>query len=645
MDHKVNEAPWVIRYRDCYYMLYNSNHTSLAYGNYGIGCAVADTPLGFNNEGKYPYPVLRDNWDRIHDNAQVLSPLSRETGVLWQYLEETPVDDWATAEYDDNSWKTGEGAFGNKSKPIYGGVMRSNWECETIWMRREFLLEDIPISGELRLFINYYGNAAVYINGVPACNVSGLSGGYTLQPVSAEAIAALRSGANVLAVQCTRHKPGIQYIDAGLYSFEKGKAEPVVQNCGQPNLVRGPNGFEWWLVYFAVYDGNPKRAQAIDRVFFFDRELVMLPPTTDMTPGTWRLPASATAKDSFASTLSSEHWRITSGQWHTDKDLLIQESVTENSFILMNQPPRNHYLFETSVLLDDVGKGSVGVVAWENAEEQRLLAGIDYEANAWYWQIENQQGKKKEIHPLPDNFNWNGWRMVQVRKNHDTFSLFIDDIPAPGEHIIIIPDVGEGCPGLFTNNARGTYGSVVDTIGWDEYGDNISGWGNSVDGTHSSGKWTTDKQGLSVTAGDEEAHVFKGDLLDNYEWSVQVKPIDPTPASTFGIYALYCDTDNYLRLSLNNAMNEIKIISSEGDKEYEPLTFPVRLRKHRLTSVEKSGLNLRIVRTGGRVAVYADGYEVVDFSDVWSAAQVGLFAEKTGCCFNGTTHFDRSDNH
>ena len=34
MDHKVNEAPFVVRYRDHYYMLYNGNHTGLEYGAY-----------------------------------------------------------------------------------------------------------------------------------------------------------------------------------------------------------------------------------------------------------------------------------------------------------------------------------------------------------------------------------------------------------------------------------------------------------------------------------------------------------------------------------------------------------------------------------------------------------------------------------
>jgi beta-xylosidase len=50
---RVNEAPWVVHYRDRYYMLYNANHTAAAFGNYGIGCAEASHPLGFSNPTKY----------------------------------------------------------------------------------------------------------------------------------------------------------------------------------------------------------------------------------------------------------------------------------------------------------------------------------------------------------------------------------------------------------------------------------------------------------------------------------------------------------------------------------------------------------------------------------------------------------------
>ncbi len=52
----INEGPFVFKYRNTYYMLYNANHTGDT--SYAIGCAMADTPDGFSNAGKLPDPVL-----------------------------------------------------------------------------------------------------------------------------------------------------------------------------------------------------------------------------------------------------------------------------------------------------------------------------------------------------------------------------------------------------------------------------------------------------------------------------------------------------------------------------------------------------------------------------------------------------------
>lgn len=53
---RINEAPFVFKYHSTYYMLYNANHTLDT--SYAIGCAAASTPIGFNNAGKLPGPVL-----------------------------------------------------------------------------------------------------------------------------------------------------------------------------------------------------------------------------------------------------------------------------------------------------------------------------------------------------------------------------------------------------------------------------------------------------------------------------------------------------------------------------------------------------------------------------------------------------------
>ncbi|WP_373830059.1 family 43 glycosylhydrolase, partial [Bacteroides heparinolyticus] len=61
MDNRVAEGPWVMKYRGRYYMMYNANHTSTEWGNYQLGVAEADSPLGFQNGSKYSHPVVGCN--------------------------------------------------------------------------------------------------------------------------------------------------------------------------------------------------------------------------------------------------------------------------------------------------------------------------------------------------------------------------------------------------------------------------------------------------------------------------------------------------------------------------------------------------------------------------------------------------------
>lgn len=58
---------------------------------------------------------------------------------------------------------------------------------------------------------------------------------------------------------------------------------------GQPNLVRGPNGWEWWLVYMA--NQGMQRDQYIDRVHFVNNKLSVDGITGKKTPGFHPQPA------------------------------------------------------------------------------------------------------------------------------------------------------------------------------------------------------------------------------------------------------------------------------------------------------------------------------------------------------------------
>jgi len=139
-------------------------------------------------------------------------PTSREVEQMWRYTFARPADHWFKPDFNDLSWRTGPGGFGNKLTP--GAVDRTPWHTSAIWLRREIILPDRPFTN-LQLQLNADDYADIYLNGVLAAQATKCTTGYQEFAISAEARKTLRPGSHVLAVTC-RDSGGGCYIDVGL---------------------------------------------------------------------------------------------------------------------------------------------------------------------------------------------------------------------------------------------------------------------------------------------------------------------------------------------------------------------------------------------------------------------------------------------
>ena len=139
-------------------------------------------------------------------------PTSKEKEQHWRYTFTRPADHWFKPDFNDLSWKSGPGGFGNKGTP--GGADRTPWHTNEIWLRREISLPDGPFT-HLLLQVHADDFADIYLNGVLAAKVSQSTPGYLEIAISEEARKTLRPGSNVLAVTC-RDTGGGRYIDVGL---------------------------------------------------------------------------------------------------------------------------------------------------------------------------------------------------------------------------------------------------------------------------------------------------------------------------------------------------------------------------------------------------------------------------------------------
>jgi hypothetical protein len=143
---------------------------------------------------------------------KLVVPTSAGDGITWRYTFEAPPDDWDQPGFDDSAWKTGPGGFGTKITP--GTAVRTEWNGPHIWLRREFNLPEVKTE-DLSLIVHHDDDVEISINGVPAAKATGATSTYETLPLNAKALAALRTGKNLLAVHC-KQTTGGQYIDVGM---------------------------------------------------------------------------------------------------------------------------------------------------------------------------------------------------------------------------------------------------------------------------------------------------------------------------------------------------------------------------------------------------------------------------------------------
>ena len=159
------------------------------------------------NHGQFPALPPAPAPPVSHD----LVPTSADTPKIWQYTTQKPSDDWAKPAFDASGWKTGPAPFGQ-------GVGQPNtpWTDTPgdIWLRRMVTLPaDIPAKLDVVTF--HDEDVEVYVNGVLAASAPGYTSNYALLPMSAAARAALKPGANLIAVHCHQTIGG-QMIDVGI---------------------------------------------------------------------------------------------------------------------------------------------------------------------------------------------------------------------------------------------------------------------------------------------------------------------------------------------------------------------------------------------------------------------------------------------
>lgn len=128
-----------------------------------------------------------------------------------QYTFREPMSGWEKLNFNDERWISGKGAFGTKRMP----ALHTLWQTKDIWVRREFVLPEVPQENDLYLIYSHDDIFELYLNGTQLVET-----GYEWRNdvvLKIERNLLVSGSRNVIAVHC-HNRTGGAYVDFGLFT-------------------------------------------------------------------------------------------------------------------------------------------------------------------------------------------------------------------------------------------------------------------------------------------------------------------------------------------------------------------------------------------------------------------------------------------
>lgn len=490
MDNRVAEGPWVIKYHDRYYMMYNANHTSTEWGNYQLGVAEADSPISFQNGNKYSAPVVTNNQFVLEQNYV---DLLRYTGdKQFHYTTVTPIGDWQQLNYNDKNWMQGKPSFvQTKIQESYTRHFGTLWNTKQIWVRKTFNLKNKET--HLALRIGHDGPTCVYLNGKLVYTQN--SANYTILNLDDEQTSELHRGNNLLAVYAEQAKDN--YLDIALFDMHESRADDILMTPGQPNIVRGPNGFEWWLVYMGNKNNEP-RGQFVNQVYFRGHTMKVDGMTSSNTPGYHSLPAEPTFS-------------------------ILEETTDVSRFTSM--PAATTYLLETNICNPD----RAFITLYSDANREIQLT-FDRDLNILSV-LDNGSRKQMIRFSLPESFRWDVYHALRIEKRWQYVDIWIDGIKVCRQFPFLT--VAEGQESVsprihnVSGNSMATFEGTIYTVGFDMF--------------H---LLNSPSSGLQILTNQAEC----------YQWSFEWNHL--TDDAPMEVYPIYLNEKNYVAVHYDSLTDE-----------------------------------------------------------------------------------------
>lgn len=571
VNHQNFEGPELAKYRGRYYLFYVSNRMGPRSGMYQIGVAESDKPMNFNNSKKYPHPVLARNTEQHLQDYRVILHSAEHGGWSAKYHISTPSGNWRDVDYDDDSWLKGYGGFGRQEFDLFAGTRFTNakirsrktaWNSEKIFIRRIFILKEVPLKIALKYWV--FADADFYING-NKISINTRNNTYGFLQLDPNLFV---KGDNIIAIAVTSPCNNVscqQFVDFGLYDTGNRDAEDIVVGPAQPNFVVGPNGFERWMMYKAYFDN--RQEQGIDRIHFYDKEVVVESSTVRNSSGFRRAPSMPHLFFDFDKKDFTPLLLLNNSKWNISEGVLSPFEKEKGELLIRKQADA-HYRFEVPFRLkSDVARA--GVYAFYQDQKNWLKVDVRKD-NTWKTTICINGVSEIKTMRLPDKFAFlennslvthydHPWHVLTIYKNANRFRVELDQFNLTLHGDIVTSFSDQGHVGLVASSDEVEFDAVQYTMGWNEYDEYISGWQKKT------GDWSVSEDELAqLDTSVERAETFKGDRSKKYEFSTYFRNDSLPDRGVVGYYPLYVDDDNFVKISIDYAT---KTAAIEGEEE------------------------------------------------------------------------------
>lgn len=563
MDNAVAEGPWVMKYQGKYYMMYNANHTGGEWGNYQLGVAQADSPMGFNNGNKYSHPVVLSNQKALEDNyVDILRYGTGSYDPMFAYTTSTPPDSWNKPGFNDDAWQKGSGGFtGRHIKGSTTYRQGTIWNTPGIWLRKHFKATGSNRNYALRLTHN--GDIRVYINGKQIYDRQGK--GYNIVNLTKQQAKEIANGDNLIAVECFDSGKRGGYVNVELFDMADTTADPeIVWTPGQPNILRGPNGLEWWLIYMAN-DNATSRSQYIDRVHFFGDKMWVDGISHSNNSGFHPTPAQPAYGDVFDTDIDLSKWNnLDTDAWKVaDGELRIAADGYREATLAPSLAAPS-YLWEANMKATD----GTGIYAIYIDKNNYVKISLNRPRSAW--EIEECVNGTRTTKPAPlyDDFRWNVYHQIRAERDGGDIAISIDEMRHP--EIFTTTLTGPAVPGIYASDPGTAFDGLIYTIGFDDGNDRMNNW------QIAQGSMTPTQRG-ATTSGNLKA--FKGKPATAYEFTTQISSLGNDAVA--GIYPLYINDKNYISATLDSPRRCLTVKTVKNGKAIDTRDIPLdRMATH-----------------------------------------------------------------